>query len=241
MIHLEHVSHTYPHGVRALYGVDLQVARGETIALIGRSGCGKSTLLKTINGLVRPTTGVVRLEEAPLDYEKLSHIRRRIGYVVQQAGLFPHCTVAANIGLLARVEGWPHARITTCVGELLALVGLDPSRFAAKYPHELSGGEQQRVGVARALVLDPPIVLMDEPFSALDPITRTQLQQEFVKWKARLQKTMVLVTHNMAEAFLLGDRVALMEQGNILQIGTPSELASSPATQHVAEFLKGRA
>lgn len=239
MITLQGIAHTYPNGVRAVYGVDCTVAAGETLALIGRSGCGKSTLLKTINGLVRPTAGAVLLEGAPLDYAQLPRIRRRIGYVVQQAGLFPHLTVAANIGLLARVEGWSRERIAARVDELLTLVGLDPTRFAAKFPHELSGGEQQRVGVARALVLDPPIVLMDEPFSALDPITRTQLQQEFVKWKARLHKTIVLVTHNMAEAFLLGDRVALMEQGKILQIGAPSELANSPATQHVAEFLKG--
>ncbi|MBI4366692.1 MAG: ATP-binding cassette domain-containing protein [Deltaproteobacteria bacterium] len=238
MIVLEGVGHRYPGGTQALTDVSLRIAKGETLVLLGRSGSGKSTLLKTMNGLVRPNRGRVDIDGQPLDPPRLVALRRRMGYVVQHAGLFPHLTVAQNIGLVARLTGWPASRIGARVSELLALVAL-PARSAARYPQRLSGGEQQRVGIARALMLDPDILLMDEPFSALDPITRGQLQDEFARWKAELRKTIVLVTHDVREAFRLGDRIAILEAGRLLQIGAPRELTERPATPHVAALVQG--
>lgn len=239
MIHMERVTHRYPNDVVALCAVSLRVAAGETVAVIGRSGCGKTTLLKLINGLIRPTHGAIRVFDEAIAEADLVRLRRRIGYVIQHAGLFPHLTVADNIALIASVERWRAQKILARTEEVLTLVGLAPENFLHKYPRELSGGEAQRVGIARALLCDPPLLLMDEPFSALDPITRRELQTEFVQIKQQIHKTIVLVTHHLQEAFLLGDRVALMDAGRIVQIGAPQELAQSPATAHVARFLEG--
>ncbi len=203
--------------------VSFGVGAGETLVLLGRSGSGKTTTLKLINRLLEPTTGEVRVagkQTAGLDETRL---RRRIGYVIQEVGLFPHYTVAANIGLIPRLERWPAQRTAERVGELLKLVGLEAATFAARYPHELSGGQRQRVGVARALAADPPLLLLDEPFGALDPITRAELQREFKALAARLGKAMVFVTHDVREGLLLGTRIGLMHEGRLVFLGTPEE------------------
>jgi osmoprotectant transport system ATP-binding protein len=221
----------------ALDGVTLEVREGETLCLIGRSGSGKTTLMKTINRLVVPASGEVWVcgeNVASLDPVRL---RRKIGYVIQSGGLFPHFTVADNVGLLCRLEGWEGAKTRARVEELLQLVNLDPSQFGDRYPGELSGGQRQRVGVARALAVDPQIMLMDEPFGALDPITRDQLHEEFLRLKEQVKKTTVLVTHDMAEAFRLGDRVALLDAGKLVQVGEEAEFRERPATPFVESFL----
>jgi osmoprotectant transport system ATP-binding protein len=224
--------------VVALEGVDLAVREGETLCLIGTSGSGKTTLMKTINRLIEPTGGTVRLRGQDVREQDPIRLRRGIGYVTQKGGLLPHLTVAANVGLLCRLEGWDRARTAARVDELLALVNLPPATFRDRYPAELSGGQRQRVGVARALALDPPIILMDEPFGALDPITRGQLHEEFLRLKAEVRKTIVLVTHDMAEAFRLGDRVALLDQGRLVQVGREDDLRDRPASPFVTDFLR---
>jgi len=224
--------------VRALDGVSLEVREGETLCLIGMSGSGKTTLMKTINRLIEPTSGEVRIHGQNVQEVDPVGLRRRIGYVIQKGGLFPHFTVSANVGLLCRLEGWETARTTARVEELLRLVNLEPAEFADRYPAGLSGGQRQRVGVARALALDPEIVLMDEPFGALDPITRDQVHEEFLRLKSEVKKTIVLVTHDMAEAFKLGDRVALLDAGRLIQVGKGAELREHPATPLVESFLR---
>lgn len=241
MIRLEAISHTFPNGGTALQQVSLTVAPRETLALIGPSGCGKSTLLKTINGLIRPTLGRIYIDGQPLDYDDCLPLRRRIGYAIQQVGLFPHLHVADNITLMARLAGWSVERRERRCAQLLELVGLTPARIGAKFPQQLSGGEAQRVGIARALMLDPPILLLDEPFGALDPITRRQLQREFKSLEAGIHKTIVMVTHDLHEAFFLGDRVALMQQGTLVQVGTPGEIREHPANDFVAQFVRDAA
>ncbi len=209
-----------------LTGLNLQIRRGETMVLIGRSGSGKTTTLKLINDLVSPTQGEVRVEgRATTEWDPI-RLRRGIGYVIQDAGLFPHFTVERNIGLVPNIEGWPAERTRSRVMELLQLVGLDAS-FAGRYPRELSGGQRQRVGVARALAADPPILLMDEPFGALDPMTRVELQREFQSLQRRLQKTVVFVTHDLREALLLGSRIALMENGKLVAALSPADFLNS--------------
>ncbi len=222
--------------------LNLAVLPGETLVLLGRSGSGKTTALKLINRLLEPTEGEVRVEgRSTRDWDPIE-LRRRIGYVIQEAGLFPHFTVERNVGLVPRLEKWPAERIRPRVDELLSLVGLDPAQFARRYPHELSGGQRQRVGVARALAADPPILLMDEPFGALDPLTRAEIQREFQQLQKRLGKTIVFVTHDMREALLLGTRIALLEAGQLVGLYTPQEFlkATEPtAAAYVAAFRTG--
>jgi len=224
--------------VVAVGGVTLHVAEGETVALIGTSGCGKTTTMKLVNRLIEPTSGQIKVDGKDVSRWDVIALRRSIGYVIQKGGLFPHQTVGRNVGLLCALEAWPRSQIDTRVRELLALVNLPPDEFAARYPRELSGGQRQRVGVARALALDPPCILMDEPFGALDPITRDQIHDEFLQLKRRVKKTILFVTHDMAEAFKLADRVVLMNAGTIVQIGNEQDFRERPASTFVEEFLK---
>jgi osmoprotectant transport system ATP-binding protein len=210
-----------------LRGLNLDIAAGETIALVGRSGAGKSTLLKLINGLIVPDRGQVVVDGRDTREWNPFELRRRIGYVLQEIGLFPHMTVAANVGVVPRLLGWDAARIDARVEEMLALVGLPPATYAGRGALELSGGQRQRVGVARALAADPPILLMDEPFGALDPVTRAELHREFRRIQAQVRKTVVIVTHDMAEAFALADRVGVLDDGVIAQLDAPRQLARS--------------
>jgi osmoprotectant transport system ATP-binding protein len=226
-IEFRDVSFALPDGRKLLAKLNLQVKKGETLVLLGRSGSGKTTTMKLINRLIDPTSGEVRIDDKPtVDWNPI-RLRRRVGYVIQEVGLFPHLTVEENVGVVPRLEGWEAARIRDRARELLTMVGLDPDRFAARLPRELSGGQRQRVGVARALAADPPVILLDEPFGALDPITRRELQQEFKNLQQELHKTMVFVTHDIAEAFLLGTRIALLKDGEMVLLGPPEELLSS--------------
>jgi ABC-type proline/glycine betaine transport systems, ATPase components len=206
--------------------VSLQVARGETLVLLGRSGSGKTTTLKLVNRLASPSSGEVRVNGKSVAEVDVIRLRRGIGYVIQDVGLFPHFTVERNIGLVPKIEGWPAGKIRTRAQELLQLVGLAPE-IATRYPHQLSGGQRQRVGVARALAADPEILLMDEPFGALDPLTRDELQRELLLLQQRLLKTVVFVTHDLREALRLGSRIALMEAGNLVTVLTPQEFVKS--------------
>jgi osmoprotectant transport system ATP-binding protein len=226
VIEFRDVAYRFSGGQELLHGLNLQVRRGETLVLLGRSGSGKTTTLKLINDLVSPTEGMVLVESRATTQWDPIRLRRGIGYVIQDAGLFPHFTVERNIGLVPTIEQWPADRIRKRVRELLQLVGLDPD-FATRYPRELSGGQRQRVGVARGLAADPPILLMDEPFGALDPITRAELQREFLALQQRLQKTVVFVTHDLREALLLGTRIALMEAGRLVVALPPADFTKS--------------
>jgi osmoprotectant transport system ATP-binding protein len=217
-------------------GVSFSVAGGETLVLLGRSGVGKTTTLRLINRLLEPTAGEVRVAGVDAATQDLTRLRRRIGYVIQEIGLFPHMTVAENVGLLPRLERWPTDRIETRVRELLQLVGLEPGAFARRYPHELSGGQRQRVGVARALAIDPPLLLLDEPFGALDPVTRVELRNEFAALERRLGKAMVFVTHDVREGLLLATRIGLLDGGRLLFLGTPDEFRASPLPE-VRRFM----
>ena len=203
--------------------VSLEIPHGETLVLLGRSGSGKTTLLKLMNGMLLPTKGEILVQNRPTTSWDPIRLRRGIGYVIQDAGLFPHFTVAENIGLVPSLEKWDRCRIAVRVGELLTLVGLDPTEFADRRPRELSGGQRQRVGVARALAADPPILLMDEPFGALDPVTRSELQREFSALARRLGKTIVFVTHDLREALLLATRIVLLEAGHVVASAAPQE------------------
>jgi osmoprotectant transport system ATP-binding protein len=203
--------------------VSLEIPQGETLVLLGRSGSGKTTLLKLINGMLLPSKGQVLVQGRPTTEWDPIHLRRGIGYVIQEAGLFPHFTVAENVGLVPSLEKWDRCRTAVRVGELLSLVGLDPSEFADRRPRELSGGQRQRVGVARALAADPPILLMDEPFGALDPVTRAELQREFSALARRLGKTIVFVTHDLREALLLASRIVLLQAGRIVAGAPPQD------------------
>ncbi len=216
-----------PGGRTLLDALSLAVEEGETLAVIGRSGSGKTTALKLVNALLMPTAGEVRVAGRATTAWDAIRLRRRTGYVIQEVGLFPHLTVARNVGLVPELEGWPAERIGKRVEELLALVGLPAAEFAARYPHQLSGGQRQRVGVARALAADPPLLLLDEPFGALDPITRTELQREFRALQARLKKTAIFVTHDMREAALVGDRIAVLAGGRLCAVATPEALRES--------------
>jgi osmoprotectant transport system ATP-binding protein len=225
-IQFRSVSYRLENGRELLHDLNLEVRRSETLVLLGRSGSGKTTTLKLINHLLAPSTGEVRVEGRSTSEWDVIRLRRMIGYVIQDVGLFPHFTVARNIGLVPQIENWPPDRIQQRVEELLELVGLDHS-LGERYPCELSGGQRQRVGVARALAADPPLLLMDEPFGALDPITRAELQREFLALQGRLHKTVVFVTHDLREALLLGTRIALMEDGRLISVNTPQEFVDS--------------
>jgi len=216
-----------PGGRALLDALSLAVEEGETLAVIGRSGSGKTTALKLVNALLMPTMGEVRVAGRATTAWDAIRLRRRTGYVIQEMGLFPHLTVARNVGLVPELEGWPPERIGQRVEELLALVGLPAAEFAGRYPHQLSGGQRQRVGVARALAADPPLLLLDEPFGALDPITRAELQREFRALQARLRKTAIFVTHDMREAALVGDRIAVVAGGRLRAVATPEALRES--------------
>ena len=236
MIKLRDVVKTYGER-RIVDDVSLAVPRGAVCALIGSSGSGKSTTIKLINRLIEPTSGVIQVGDEDTSRIPVATLRRRIGYVIQSIGLFPHWTVAENIATVPRLLDWPKARIDDRVRELLDLVRMDGGAVAGKYPHELSGGQQQRVGVARALAADPDILLMDEPFGALDPVTRAALRDEFQHIHERTQKTILFVTHDMDEALALADQVAIMEQGRILQAGSPREILDHPASDFVRALI----
>jgi osmoprotectant transport system ATP-binding protein len=218
VIECREAAYHLPDGRAAVRDLNLQIRRGETLVLLGRSGSGKTTTLKLINRLLDPSRGQVLVEgRATTEWDAI-RLRRRIGYVIQEVGLFPHLSVERNVGLVPKLEGWDAQRIGTRTRELLELVGLDPETFAARRPHELSGGQRQRVGVARALAADPPFLLMDEPFGALDPVTRAELQREFGALKERLNKTLVFVTHDLREALLLSTRIALLADGRLVGV-----------------------
>src|ERR1051326_8521971 len=207
--------------------LNLAITRGETMVLLGESGCGKTTTLRLVNNLLTPTSGRVMVEGKATSEWDVIRLRRRTGYVIQEAGLFPHFTVEQNVALVPNLEGWDDERVRARVREMLLLVGLDAQKFADRYPRELSGGQRQRVGVARALAADPPLLLMDEPFGALDPVTRAELHREFRRIQSELRKTVVIVTHDMAEAFALAPRVGVLDGGVIAQIDEPRRLARS--------------
>jgi len=226
-IEFRDVSFVLPTGRTLLAHLNLQVGRGETLVLLGRSGSGKTTTMRLINRLIDPTSGQVIVDGKPtVDWDPIQ-LRRRIGYVIQEIGLFPHLTIEQNIGVVPRLEGWEPERIGQRARQLLTLVGLDADRFASRFPRELSGGQRQRIGVARALAADPPVILLDEPFGALDPITRRDIQQEFKNLQQELGKTMVFVTHDIAEAFVLGDRIGLLKDGEMVLLGAPADLLNS--------------
>ncbi|MBB5477987.1 osmoprotectant transport system ATP-binding protein [Micromonospora parathelypteridis] len=237
-ISLQGIQKRYPDGTEAVRGLSLDVRAGELVVLIGPSGCGKSTVLRMINRLIEPTAGRITLGDEDVTDVDPVRLRRRIGYVIQNVGLFPHQTVRANVATVPGLLRWPKNQTRARVDELLDLVGLDPAQFGGRYPHELSGGQRQRVGVARALAADPVVLLMDEPFSAVDPIVRARLQEEFLRLQAEVRKTIVLVTHDLDEAVRLGDRIAVLSEGGHLeQYDTPAALLGAPATPFVREFV----
>jgi len=238
-IRLERLTKHYPSQERpAVAELTMDIPAGEIVILVGPSGCGKTTTLKMINRLVEPTSGRIYLQGEDVTASHPDTLRRRIGYVIQQVGLFPHMTVGANISVVPRMLGWDKRRIADRVDELLDLVGLDPARYRGRYPKELSGGQQQRVGVARALGADPPVMLMDEPFGAIDPITRDRLQNELLRLQDEIKKTIVFVTHDIDEAIKMGDRIAILhDESRIAQFDTPAEILTNPAGEFVEEFI----
>ncbi|MGI8697224.1 MAG: ABC transporter ATP-binding protein [Mycobacteriales bacterium] len=239
MIRLEGLQKHYPGQERpAVTSLDMDIPEGEIVILVGPSGCGKTTTLKMINRIIEPSGGKIFLQGEDVTRTNADALRRRIGYVIQQVGLFPHHTIAANIAVVPKMLGWDKRRIDSRVDELLDLVGLDPARYRDRYPKELSGGQNQRVGVARALGADPPVMLMDEPFGAIDPITRERLQNEFLRLQGEIKKTIVFVTHDIDEAIKMGDRIAILgEESTIAQYDTPSQILANPANEFVEDFL----
>ena len=226
LVSVQRVSACIGH-TEILHDVSFDVPAGETLVLLGRSGSGKTTALKMVNGLLTPSTGAVLIEGRPTSEWDLIRLRRRIGYVIQEAGLFPHFTVAANIGLVPRLEGWQSDDIEARVSTLLTQLGLPPAQFRERYPRELSGGQRQRVGIARALAADPPLLLMDEPFGALDPVTRVELQRQFIDLQKGLNKTALLVTHDVREALVLATRIGVLHQGRMVFLGERAEFLSA--------------
>jgi len=240
IVELDHVTKRYgpPGTPAAVNELTLTIPAGEICVLVGPSGCGKTTTMKMINRLVEPTSGRLTIDGRDVTQLSAVDLRRGIGYVIQQVGLFPHMTVGANTGVVPRLLRWPEARIRERVDELLDLVGLDPAAYRDRYPSELSGGERQRVGVARALAADPPVMLMDEPFGAVDPIRRDRLQNEFLRLQARVRKTIVFVTHDVDEAIKMADRIAILQRGGILaQYDTPDAILAHPANEFVERFV----
>ena len=237
MLKFENVSKVYEDGFKAVDSISFEIPKGELLVLIGPSGSGKSTTMKMINRMEPHTSGKILINGKDNNSYVASELRRGIGYVIQQIGLFPHYTIEKNIAIVPQLNGWSPDKTKSRVHELLELVGMDPKIYANRYPKELSGGQQQRVGIARALASDPEIILMDEPFSALDPITREQLQGELISLHKKLNKTIIFVTHDMDEALKMGDRIAIMKDGKLLQLDTPEKLLHEPAHGFVEEFI----
>ncbi|MFJ8061444.1 betaine/proline/choline family ABC transporter ATP-binding protein [Streptomyces sp. NPDC096142] len=237
MIRFEQVSKRYPDGTTAVDGLSFEVGEGELVTLVGPSGCGKTTTMMMVNRLIEPTSGRILVNGEDIATVDPVRLRRRIGYVIQQVGLFPHRTVLDNTATVPSLVGWKRAKARARAAELLDLVGLDPKTYGPRYPEQLSGGQRQRVGVARALAANPPVLLMDEPFGAVDPVVREQLQDEFLRMQAAVRKTVLLVTHDIEEAVRLGDRIAVYGQGRIEQYDTPGAVLGTPATPYVAEFV----
>ncbi|OAR26331.1 ABC transporter ATP-binding protein [Streptomyces sp. ERV7] len=237
MIRFEHVSKRYADGTTAVDDLSFEVAEGELVTLVGPSGCGKTTTMKMVNRLIEPTEGRIFLDGEDISTVDPVQLRRRIGYVIQQVGLFPHKTVLENTATVPHLLGVKRAKARARAAELLDLVGLDPKVHGARYPEQLSGGQRQRVGVARALAADPPVLLMDEPFGAVDPVVRERLQNEFLKLQSQVRKTVLFVTHDIEEAVRLGDRIAVYGQGRIEQLDAPATVLGTPATPYVADFV----
>lgn len=237
MIRFEHVSKRYADGTTAVDDLSFEVAEGELVTLVGPSGCGKTTTMKMVNRLIEPTSGRVHLGGEDISTVDPVELRRRIGYVIQQVGLFPHKSVMDNTATVPRLLGRPRGKARERAAELLDLVGLDPSVYGDRYPDQLSGGQRQRVGVARALAADPPVLLMDEPFGAVDPVVREHLQTEFLRLQSTLRKTVLFVTHDIEEAVRLGDRIAVYGAGRLEQIDPPAKVLGAPATAYVADFV----
>jgi len=237
LIRLENVSKVYPDGTEAVRNLSLEIAKGEFCVFLGPSGCGKTTSLKMINRLIPTTGGKIYIDGVDTSERNVNELRRGIGYAIQNIGLFPHLTVAQNIATVPKLKRWPREKRRARARELLDLVGMAPDTFLDRYPCELSGGQQQRVGVARCLGADPPILLMDEPFGAIDPITRQRLQGEFLKIQERLKKTIVFVTHDIDEAIKMGDTIALMKDGDLVQYAEPATLLAEPKTRFVRDFV----
>jgi osmoprotectant transport system ATP-binding protein len=237
MIRFDHVTKEYPDGTKAVDDLSIEMATGEITVLVGSSGCGKTTTLRMVNRMIEPTSGTITIDDRNIATLPAHELRRGIGYVIQQVGLFPHRKVIDNVTTVPLLLGWDKKKARRRAGEMLELVGL-PGNFADRYPGQLSGGQQQRVGVARALAADPPVLLMDEPFGAVDPIVRAQLQQQFLKLQTDLHKTIVFVTHDIDEAVMLGDRIAVLSIGaSIQQFGPPAQMLARPANDFVADFL----
>ncbi|WP_330297859.1 ABC transporter ATP-binding protein [Streptomyces sp. NBC_00503] len=237
MIRFEQVTKRYPDGTTAVADLSFEVAEGELVTLVGPSGCGKTTTMKMVNRLIEPTSGRILLNGEDIAAADPVELRRRIGYVIQQVGLFPHKTVLENTATVPQLIGTPKAKARARAAELLELVGLDPAVYGGRYPEQLSGGQRQRVGVARALAADPPVLLMDEPFGAVDPVVRERLQNEFLTLQKTVRKTILLVTHDLEEAIRLGDRIAVYGAGTIEQFARPAEVLAAPATEYVAGFV----
>ncbi|BCM65527.1 MULTISPECIES: betaine/proline/choline family ABC transporter ATP-binding protein [Streptomyces] len=237
MIRFEQVTKRYPDGTTAVDDLSFEVSEGELVTLVGPSGCGKTTTMMMVNRLIEPTSGRILVGGEDIAGVDPVRLRRRIGYVIQQVGLFPHRTVLDNTATVPALLGWKRAKARARAAELLDLVGLDPATYGPRYPEQLSGGQRQRVGVARALAADPPVLLMDEPFGAVDPVVREQLQDEFLRMQAAVRKTVLLVTHDIEEAVRLGDRIAVYGQGRIEQFDTPGAVLGAPATPYVAGFV----
>lgn len=237
MIELRKVSKIYPNGVKAVSELSLKIQEGETLVLLGTSGSGKTTTMKMINRLIELTSGKIFIDGNDIAAQNPIQLRRKIGYAIQHIGLFPHMTIEDNIAVVPRLLKWDENEIQKHCEQLLNMVGLQPEQYKKRYPLQLSGGQRQRVGVARALAANPPIVLMDEPFGALDPLTREQLQDEFIDLESQIRKTIIFVTHDVFEAVKMGDRIALLDAGRLQQLDTPARLVENPANRFVDQFL----
>lgn len=240
VIQFNHVSKAYEDGTKAVDSLHLEIKRGEFFVLIGPSGCGKTTTMKMINRLIETTEGSILIDGKDIQQYNINELRWNIGYVLQQIALFPHMTIAENIAVVPEMRKWSKEKTKARVDELLQMVGLDPDVYRDRMPDELSGGQKQRVGVVRALAANPKIVLMDEPFSALDPLSREQLQKDIVQLQKKIQKTIVFVTHDMQEALSLGDRICIMKEGKVVQLDTPEGIVHNPKNEFVEEFIGNR-
>ncbi len=237
MITFENVSKIFPGNLTAVDNLSLKVQQGETLVLLGTSGSGKTTTMKMVNRLIEPSSGKIMIDNKDIMHQNPIELRRNIGYAIQHIGLFPHMTVAENISVVPKLLRWDAEKCSSRVDHLLNMVGLEPDDFKNRFPSQLSGGQKQRIGVARSLAADPPVILMDEPFGALDPITREQLQDEFLELESEIKKTILFVTHDIFEAVKMGDRIALLDAGKLHQLDNPSELIDNPANEFVENFL----